>query len=78
MEDIRLEDVRSRAEACYRTLLDCIDTVSRTHHNGKLDDYLDEQRRATHMIGFIIGFNDAEIDGHIMRHMKGGDSNDND
>ena len=78
MENITLKDVRSRAEACYRTLLDCIDTVSRMHHNGKLDDYLDEQRRAAHMTGFMIGFSDAEIDEHIMRHMKGGDSNDHD
>ena len=76
MEDIRLEDVRSRAEACYQTLLNCIDTVSHMHHNGKLDDYLDEQRRAAHMTGFIIGFSDDEIDEHIRRHMKGAENND--
>lgn len=81
MENITLEDVRSRAEAYYMAVLDGIDVMSHSRECGgcsSLDDYLDEQRRAAHMIGFIIGFNDAEIDGHIMRHMKGGDSNDHD
>lgn len=71
--NITAEDVRSRAEACFRTLLD-----SCTHHNRKLNDYLDEQRRAAHMTGFIIGFSDAEIDEHFMRHMKGAECNDHD
>lgn len=81
MEDIKLETVRSRAEAYYVALLNGIDAMSHSRECdgcSSLDDYLAEKRRAAHMTGFIIGFSDAEIDEHIMRHMKGGDSNDHD
>lgn len=81
MEDIRLEDVRSRAEAYYVALLNGIDAIS--HSQGcdrciEVEGYLAEKRRAAHMTGFIIGFSDAEIDEHIRRHMKGAACNDHD
>ena len=75
MEDIRLEDVRSRAEACYRTLLDCIDTVSHVDHGGRMDGYLAEQGRMAQMAGFIIGFTDDEIKQDIAKRM-GGENDD--
>lgn len=79
MEDIKLEDVRSRAEAYYMALLNGIDAMSHSRKCdgcSSLDDYLAEKQRAAHMTGFIIGFSDAEIDEHIRRHMKGAECND--
>lgn len=76
MDEIALAGVQSRVEAYYRAILDSIHTVSHMHHDGRLDKYLNEQLRAAHMTGFIIGFNDAEIDGHIRNHMNRGESND--
>ena len=79
MEDIRLEDVRSRAEAYYMAVLDGIYVMSHSRECGRcssLDDYLAEKQRAAHMTGFIIGFSDAEINEHIRRHMKGAECND--
>ena len=75
MEDIRLEDVRSRAEAYYRTILDGIYAVSHVDHGGRMDGYLAEQGRIAQMAGFIIGFTDDEIKQDIAKRM-GGENDD--
>lgn len=75
MEDIRLEDVRSRAEAYYRTILDGIYAVSHVDHGGRMDGYLAEQGRMAQMAGFIIGFTDDEIKQDIAKRM-GGENDD--
>ena len=75
MEDIRLEEVRSRAEAYYRTILDGIYAVSHVDHGGRMDGYLAEQGRMAQMAGFIIGFTDDEIKHDIDKRM-GGENDD--
>ena len=75
MEDIRLEDVRSRAEAYYRTILGGIYAVSHVDHGGRPDGYLAEQGRMAQMAGFIIGFTDDEIKQDIAKRM-GGENDD--
>ena len=75
MEDIRLEDVRSRAEAYYRTILDGIYAVSHVDHGGRMDGYLAEQTRMAQIAGFIIGFTDDEIMHDIDKRM-GGENDD--
>ena len=75
MEDIRLEDVRSRAEAYYRTILDGIYAISHVDHGGRMDGYLAEQTRMAQMAGFIIGFTDDEIKQDIAKRM-GGENDD--
>ena len=75
MEDIKLEDVRSRAEAYYRTILDGIYAVSHVDHGGRMDGYLAEQGRMAQMTGFIIGFTDDEIKQDIAKRM-GGENDD--
>ena len=75
MEDIRLEDVRSRAEAYYRTILDGIYAASHVDHGGRMDGYLAEQGRIAQMAGFIIGFTDDEIKQDIAKCM-GGENDD--
>ena len=71
MEDIRLEDVRSRAEAYYRTILDGIYAVSHVDHGGRMGSYLSEQVRMAQMAGFIIGFTDDEIRQDVDKRMAG-------
>lgn len=46
---ITAEEVRSRAEAYYRTILDGIYAVSRVDHGGRMDGYLAEQGRMAQM-----------------------------
>ena len=75
MEDIRLEEVRSRAEAYYRTILDGIYAISHVDHGGRMDGYLAEQGRMARMAGFIIGFTDDEIKQDIAKRM-GGENDD--
>ena len=72
---ITAEEVRSRAEAYYRTILDGIYAVSHVDHGGRMDGYLAEQGRMAQMAGFIIGFTDDEIKHDIDKRM-GGENDD--
>lgn len=72
--NITAEEVRSRAEAYYRTILDGIYAVSHVDHGGRMDSYLAEQVRMARMAGFIVGFTDDEILQDVDDRMSG-DSN---
>ena len=73
--NITAEEVQSRAEAYYRTILDGIYAVSHIDHGGRMDGYLAEQTRMAQMAGFIIGFTDDEIRQDVDKRM-GGENDD--